>query len=39
MRKKKKEHTTKENIIGENLVEIKGLTTNILNNIDIHQKR
>lgn len=37
--KKKKEHTTKENIIGENLVEIKGLTTNILNNIDIHIKK
>ena len=27
------------NIIGENLVEIKGLTTNILNNIDIHIKK
>lgn len=37
--KKKKEHTAKENIIGENLVEIKGLTTNILNNIDIHIKK
>lgn len=38
-KKEKKEHTTKENIIGENLVEIKGLTTNILNNIDIHIKK
>ena len=38
-KKEKKEHTAKENIIGENLVEIKGLTTNILNNIDIHIKK
>jgi ribose transport system ATP-binding protein len=38
-KERKKEHTTKENIIGENLVEIKGLTTNILNNIDIHIKK
>ena len=38
-KKEKKEHTAKENIIGENLVEIKGLTTNILNNIDIHLKK
>ena len=27
-KKEKKEHTAKENIIGANLVEIKGLTTN-----------
>ena len=38
-KKEKKEHTAKENVIGENLVEIKGLTTNILNNIDIHIKK
>lgn len=38
-KKGEKEHTAKENIIGENLVEIKGLTTNILNNIDIHIKK
>ena len=38
-KKEKKEHTAKENIIGENLVEIKGLTTNILNNINIHIKK
>ena len=38
-KKEKKEHTAKGNIIGENLVEIKGLTTNILNNIDIHIKK
>ena len=38
-KKEKKEHTAKENIIGENLVEIKGLTTNVLNNINIHIKK
>ncbi len=38
-KKEKKEHTAKENVIGENLVEIKGLTTNILNNINIHIKK
>ena len=38
-KKEKKEHTAKENIIGANLVEIKGLTTNVLNNINIHIKK
>lgn len=38
-KKEKKEHTVKEKLIGENLVEIKGLTTNTLNNIDIHVKK
>ena len=38
-KKEKKEHTAKEKLIGENLVEIKGLTTNTLNNIDIHVKK